>query len=93
MARNNKIVKENKYDKNKPDLTTMTFASKVVTLRRNKEMFYKYLEDDHPHDFYLFNELTQVFNRSLASPVPAYATHGETHFLSPIIKWRKLAEL
>lgn len=73
--------------------TTMTFASKVVTLRRNKEVFYKYLEGDHPQDFSLFSELTQIYKRTLASPVPSYATHGESDFLSPVVKWRKLVKL
>jgi hypothetical protein len=69
--------------------TTMTFASKVKTLREDEYIFRKHTQESCPKDFNLFLELNTK-NRSLISPIPGYSTHGETAWLSPLIKWSNI---
>lgn len=66
--------------------TTMTFASKVKTLREDEKIIRKWTSETHPHDFQMFIELKQNFRR-LASPIPGYSTHCETKWLTPLKNW------
>ena len=67
--------------------TTMTFAAKVKTLKQDEAVLRKWTSETHPHDFQMFTELIQK-GRRLASPLPGYATHGETKWLSPLKNWK-----
>jgi len=67
--------------------TTMTFASKVKTLKEDEDILRKWTSETHPHDFNMFTELRQKGKR-LASSVPGYSTHGETQWLSPLTNWK-----
>lgn len=88
--------------------TTMTFASKVRTLKKDKYFFKlftndltqltfpflrKYLASSNPHDFWLFMALTRLKRRRLISPLPSYSTHGEKAFIAPIIHWESIINL
>ena len=66
--------------------TTMTFASKVNTLKEIESTLRKYTEGTHPHDFQMFLELRKN-NRILITSIPGYSTHGETAWLSPLQDW------
>lgn len=67
--------------------TTMTFAAKVSTLKRDKEILRKWTTiDDYPRDFDMFIELRDA-GHSLITPIPSVATHGETAWLAPRIDW------
>lgn len=68
--------------------TTMTFAAKVKTLKEDQAILRKWTSETHPHDFQMFMELRQIGKR-LASPIPGYATHGETKWLSPLTNWKQ----
>jgi len=68
--------------------TTMTFAAKVKTLKQDESILRKWTKETHPHDFQMFTELIQK-GRRLASPLPGYATHGETKWLSPLTNWKE----
>ena len=68
--------------------TTMTFAAKVKTLRRDEAILRKYTSGKHPNDFQMFLELRDK-GRTLITPLPGYATHGETAWLSPLTKWNE----
>ena len=70
--------------------TTMTFASKVKTLKEDEETLRKWTNTTHPHDFQMFLELRDK-DRSLITPIPGYATHGETAFLSPLTNWNDIS--
>lgn len=70
--------------------TTMTFASKVKTLREDEEILRKWTNTSHPHDFQMFLELRDK-NRSLITPIPGYSTHGETAWLSPLTNWNDIS--
>jgi hypothetical protein len=69
--------------------TTMTFASKVKTLREDESILRKWTNTTHPHDFQMFLELRDK-GRSLITPLPGYSTHGETAWLTPLINWNQI---
>lgn len=67
--------------------TTMTFAAKVSTLKRDEAILRKWTNiDDYPRDFDMFIELRDA-GHSLITPIPSVATHGETAWLAPRIDW------
>jgi hypothetical protein len=68
--------------------TTMTFASTVSTLKKVEPILRKWTVGKHPHDFEMFLELREQ-NKLLITPIPGYATHGETQWLAPTIDWSK----
>ena len=70
--------------------TTMTFASTVATLRRTEPTLRKYTNQGHyPDDFKMFLELREQ-SELLVTPLPGYATHGETAWLSPLTDWSQI---
>jgi hypothetical protein len=69
--------------------TTMTFASKVSTLKRVESTLRKYTAGTHPEDFKMFLEL-RSHGELLITPLPGYATHGETYWLAPLTDWSKI---
>jgi len=69
--------------------TTMTFASKVSTLKRVEPILRKWTSGTHPYDFQMFLELREN-NELLITPIPGYSTHGETAWLSPLTDWSKI---
>ena len=70
--------------------TTMTFASKVSTLKRTEPILRKWTNMGHyPQDFKMFLELRDN-NELLITPIPGYSTHGETAWLSPLTNWSQI---
>jgi hypothetical protein len=69
--------------------TTMTFAAKVKTLREDEKILRSFTQGSHPKDFEMFLALRDK-NRSLITPLPGYATHGETAWLSPLTNWNDI---
>jgi hypothetical protein len=66
--------------------TTMTFASKVSTLKRTESTLRKHTIGSHPNDFNMFLDLRKQ-GELLISSIPGYATHGETRWLTPLTNW------
>lgn len=67
--------------------TTMTFASTVATLKRTELILRKHTNQGHyPDDFKMFLDLREQ-NELLVTPLPGFATHGETAWLSPLTDW------
>jgi hypothetical protein len=69
--------------------TTMTFASKVKTLREDESILREYTLGSYPRDFEMFLALREK-QRGLITPIPGYSTHGETAWLSPLTDWSKI---
>jgi hypothetical protein len=69
--------------------TTMTFASKVKTLKRVEPILRKWTQNSYPDDFKMFLELREN-NELLITSIPGYSTHGETAWLSPLTDWSKI---
>ena len=69
--------------------TTMTFASKVKTLRKTENILREYTQGSYPRDFDMF---VHLYNSAhyLVTPIPGYSTHGETAWLTPLINWSKI---
>lgn len=66
--------------------TTMTFASKVKTLREDESIWRKHITGICPRDFDAFIEL-RTKGRTLATPIPGYSTHCDVQYPSPLINW------
>jgi len=69
--------------------TTMTFASTVDVIKRDKDILQKWTSGTYPEDFKMFMELREN-DRTLITPLPGYSTHGETQWLSPFTDWSKV---
>jgi len=69
--------------------TTMTFASKVSTLKRVESILRKHTIGSYPNDFKMFLELREQ-NELLITSIPGYSTHGETAWLAPLTDWSKI---
>jgi len=69
--------------------TTMTFATKVATLKEDAEIWKKYTSGTYPQDFKCFLELREN-GRTLATPLPGYSTHCEPMWASPLINWESV---
>lgn len=71
--------------------TVQTFATKVFTLREDKEILYKYnFNGDRPDSFSTFRDLKEK-GRKLATPIPGKATHCHSPWESPLIDWKEVA--
>lgn len=66
--------------------TTMTFASKVKTLKSDISILRKWTSTPHPYDYEMFLELRN-YNKSLLCPLNTYSTHGEVRWLSHFVDW------
>ena len=64
----------------------MTLAATVATLKRTEPILRKHTTGTHPNDFHMFLELREN-EEYLVTPIPGYATHGETAWLSPLTDW------
>ena len=69
--------------------TTMTFASRVKTLKEDLGIMKTWTIGTYPDDFKMFLELRDN-DRTLITPLPGYSTHGETQWLSPFTDWSKV---
>jgi hypothetical protein len=69
--------------------TTMTFATRVGTLRADNAIWTQFTDGTHPHDFQAFLALRD-FGRVLISPIPSLSTHCEPAWLAPRVDWSKL---
>jgi hypothetical protein len=69
--------------------TTMTFASKVSTLKRVEPILRKWTTSSYPDDFKMFLELREQ-NELLITSIPGYSTHGETRWLAPLTNWQTI---
>jgi hypothetical protein len=71
--------------------TTMTFATRVSTLRADKRVWWWFSRGVHPWDYHAFRHLTRRKlagrRRRLVSPIPGYSTHAEIAWLAPLIDW------
>lgn len=63
--------------------TTMTFFSKVKTLKEDEEIMRRWTNGSYPNDFKMFLELREK-GRSLFYPLSSKATHAEIAWLAPI---------
>lgn len=60
--------------------TTMTFAARVRTLKKDENVLRQFTTGNYPKDFEMFNAL-RIRGRALLCPLNSYSTHGETRWL------------
>ncbi len=79
--------------------TTMTFAVKARTLNEDMPVWLESTSQGYPNDFEAFQKLSgigswenQIFGkgRRLITPIPGFATHTETAWLSPLQNWNQV---
>jgi len=88
--------------------TTMTFAAKAGTLRKDRRFFQnftvglipgklpglrRFQPKRVPDDFSIFRLLARWKGRRLASPIPSWSAHGETAYIPPFFLDAYRAEL
>jgi len=71
------------------DSTTMTFASKVKTLKEDEEILRNHTSGEYPRDYDMFISLRNK-GRSLLCPLKTHSTHTEIKWLSPYVNWNKI---
>ena len=69
--------------------TTMTFATKVITLQQDERILRDFTKGTYPEDFKMFLALRDK-GRCLLTPLPGVSTHGENAWLSPFTDWSKI---
>lgn len=71
------------------DSTTMTFATKVKTLKECVSIIKEFTFGDYPFDAPMFWKLNKN-GCKLVTPLPTFATHGETEWLSKFEDWEQI---
>lgn len=64
--------------------TTMTWATRVETLKQDKDVWWKFSEGTCADDFKAFMSL----DRLTISSIPGWSTHGEKMWLAPLTRWK-----
>lgn len=66
--------------------TTMTFMTRLKTLREDLPIYEKYCRTGYPYDHEMFLEL-ESRGRTLITSIPGVSTHTEIAWLSPLTNW------
>ena len=66
--------------------TTMTFAVRYPILQADEPIWRQYTVGQYPQDYQAFINLRNI-GRTVVTPLPAYSTHTEIHWLSPYTDW------
>jgi hypothetical protein len=69
---------------------TMTFAVNGDVIKKDKDIWEKYLLTSYPRDYEACCELVQIYNRSIVSCIPGKSTHSEIPWLTPLVDWAKI---
>lgn len=67
--------------------TTMTFATRIRTLREDQDIYNLYCRTGYPFDHEMFLALGEK-GRTLMTSIPGASTHTELAWLSPLNEWK-----
>lgn len=70
--------------------TVMTFAAYVSRLKADRELLLKHSKDKITDSFRFFTELAQTKKVGVLSPLPGFATHCESAWLTPFVNWEEI---
>lgn len=70
--------------------TCNTYAGKWKTFKKHWDIHWKFCQPEFTHDGYDHTKFITLWQNgsNLISPIPAYSTHCEKNFLSPLIDWK-----
>lgn len=85
-----RLVKTNNIHWKLTNSTTLTFGTTGRTIKKDKDIWYKYLQNPYPRDFDAFCDLIQNNGRSLISCVPGNSTHTEIPWICPFKDWNNI---
>lgn len=69
--------------------TTMTFATSVDVLKKDRKVWKQFTNHKHPNDFQCFLRLREM-GRSLITPIPARSTHCDIPWVAPLVRWENV---
>ena len=73
--------------------TCATYGTTVNVLLEDMEIHRKFCEGwTTMQDCAMFHALIETRKRSLISPMPGFATHGEVNWLAPYIDWKRVLD-
>lgn len=82
------VIYHNGHHWKRTHSTTMTFATKIKTLKADfDDAIGPFVSGSHPDDFHMWNAIELVQKHKLVSPIPSLSTHGETKWLAHGIDW------
>ncbi|MEA3357469.1 MAG: hypothetical protein U9Q67_03470 [Patescibacteria group bacterium] len=98
--RNNTIYITESHHWRTQESTCMTFAAKAKTLKKDYDIFNKYIcKTDAPEDRELFKRLQGLPGyengspfRTLIGPIPSLSTHCHIPWMAPVVDWEKIAK-
>jgi hypothetical protein len=69
--------------------TTFCFATKIKTIKDDRDIFFRNTMGKNCEDFKTFTELRQK-QRKIATPIPGSSTHCEIEWASPLVDWENV---
>jgi hypothetical protein len=64
----------------------MTFGTKIKTLKEDLDIWEKHIDGDHPHDHFIFTDLSKEKRRRLAVCIPGVACHTDLEYSGRVNK-------
>ena len=71
---------------------TMTFSTTAGVIKKDLHVYENYCRTGFPYDFNMYRELIGTRGRKLISPLPGYATHCETPYLTKLTDWERVLD-
>ena len=81
-----KVIKTNSSHWRYTISTCMTFGTKINTLKKDLDIWNKYIDKNHPEDHLIFSDLTKEKKRRLAVCIPGVADHTDLEYSNKVNK-------
>lgn len=81
-----KVIKTNSSHWRYTISTCMTFGTKIKTLKEDLDIWEKHIDGDHPHDHFIFTDLSKEKRRRLAVCIPGVACHTDLEYSGRVKK-------
>ena len=81
-----KVIKTNSSHWRYTISTCMTFGTKIKTLKEDLDIWEKHIDGDHPHDHFIFTDLSKERRRRLAVCIPGVACHTDLEYSGRVNK-------
>lgn len=81
-----KVIKTNSSHWRYTISTCMTFGTKINTLKKDLDIWNKYIDKNHPEDHLIFSDLAKEKKRRLAVCIPGVADHTDLEYSNRVNK-------